>query len=98
MIKKILVNEQMTVAELKDLLLQGNELASDLLYELTRADNRKIWDYVGIEDIEFYMRDAEFDTLTTNEVFDYMKDNYELLDTDTEVENACITLEAEKGE
>lgn len=89
-----------TIEELKSLLEMGDEDASDLLYELTRADNRKIWDYVGIEDIELYMKDAEFENIGASDVFNYMKDNYELLDVDSEIENACITLEAEqtKGE
>lgn len=92
MIKKILVNEQMTVKELKDLLLQGNELASDLLYELTRADSRKAWDYVSIEQVEHYMDGGGFES-KPEDVLDYLKDDYELIDVDTEIRHVLESID-----
>lgn len=89
--KKIIPNDLTTVKELKEMLQQGNEYASDLLWELTKADCIKAWDYVAIEDAETYLQDSGLD-IKPEDVINYMKDNYELIDVDSEINNVCCIL------
>lgn len=91
MIKKIIPNDLMTIKELKEMLQQGNEYASDLLWELAKADDTKAWDCVAIEDIETYLQDSGSD-IKPEDVLNYMKDNYELIDVDSEINNVCCIL------
>lgn len=91
MIKKIIPNDLTTVKELKEMLQQGDEYASDLLWELAKADDTKVWDYVAIEDIETYLQDSGLD-IKPEDVLNYMKDNYELIDVDSEINNVCCIL------
>lgn len=89
--EKIIPNDSTTVKELKEMLQQGNEYASDLLWELTKADCIKAWDYVAIEDAETYLQDSGLD-IKPEDVINYMKDNYELIDVDSEINNVCCIL------
>lgn len=88
-------NSALTIGELRELLQQGNEEASDLLWELARADERKVWDYVGIEDIEQRLDGMDLD-LTAQDVLDYMKNDYNLIDAGGEADYAIETLWNEK--
>ena len=85
-------NSNLTIAELKELLLQGNEDASDLLWVLTKADSRKAWDYVGIEQVEHYMDGGGFES-KPEDVLDYLKDDYELIDADAEIRHALESID-----
>lgn len=89
--EKIIPNDLTSVRELKEMLQQGNEYASDLLWKLTKADSIKAWDYVAIEDAEIYLQDSGLD-IKPEDIINYMKDNYELIDVDSEINNVCCIL------
>lgn len=89
--EKIIPNDLTSVRELKEMLQQGNEYASDLLWELTKADSIKAWDYVAIEDAEICLQDSGLN-IKPEDVINYMKDNYELIDVDSEINNVCCIL------
>ena len=82
-----------TIEELKSLLEMGDEDASDLLWQLARADARKAWDCVDKTDIEDYLEDSGLDgKIGASDVIDYMKDMYELIDVDAEIRNAIESM------
>lgn len=91
--KNIIKNPNMTIQELFDLLKSNSEEASDILWELTRYDNTKAWDYVGIENATTYLENSGCKT-QPQEVIDYMKDNYELIDVESEIRNVVEILES----
>lgn len=88
----IIKNPDMTIKELYDLLKQGDENASDILWELSRQDTTKAWDYVGIENVETYL-DNSGCSVKPQEVIDYMKDGYELIDVESEIRNVVEYLD-----
>lgn len=84
-----------TIDELKKLLEQGDESASDLLYNLTRVDARKAWDCVEKTDIQSYLDDSGLENANADDVLNYLKDSYELIDVDAEIRHAIESLDIE---
>ena len=83
--------ENMTVTELMKMLKDGNEQASDMLWELARADARKAWAFIDVNQVIEYMNGCG-STFAPQEIIDYLKYN-ELIDVNGEIRNVLETID-----